>query len=216
MNQQTKIGKGVYLVLDPAMETDLLLDKLKQALEGGVQILQIWNNWPRSYSLAQKQALIEAIWGISSGYGAPLLINDEWQLLQNSELSGVHFDHIPGNFEGIKSEIKRDFIAGITCTNDLKVVEWAEKNHLDYISFCAMFPSSSIDSCELVQPETLKKAREITPMPIFISGGITTENMADLKDLDFSGVAVISGIMNADTPKKSALAYTQAFNQLKT
>lgn len=202
-------------MLNPAMDTPLLLNRLKQALEGGVQVLQIWNNWPGSFHLAEKQALIKAICDISSVYEVPLLINEEWQLLKDSGLAGVHFDQIPENYEAIKSGIKRDFIAGITCSNNLKVVEWAEQNQLDYISFCAMFPSSSAGSCEIVRPETVKKAREITHMPLFISGGITAGNMTSLKDLDFSGVAVISGILNADAPKKSALAYTHALNQLK-
>lgn len=202
-------------MLNPAMENSLLLSRLKQALEGGVQILQIWNNWPASFTFAEKKALIKAISNMSSQYKVPLLINEEWELIKDHGLDGVHFDEIPKDYERIKAEIKRGFIAGITCSNDLKVVEWAEQNQLDYISFCAMFPSSSVDSCEIVQPDTLKKAREITDIPLFVSGGITAENLTSLNELDFSGVAVISGILNADEPKNSVLAYTHALKQFK-
>lgn len=215
MKDTIKMKSGIYLVLDPSMERSLLLDKLRQALEGGVDIVQIWNNWPDAFCLAEKQALIQEISEISLPYGVPLLINEEWELLKNSRLSGVHFDAIPENFEEIKSAIHRDFIAGITCSNDLSVVEWADKNHFDYISFCAIFPSSSVDSCEIVRPETVKKANEITKIPLFLSGGITAENLKGLKGFDFAGIAVISGILNADNPKASTLSYYQALNQLK-
>ena len=216
MNKNTEIKGGVYLVLDPSVEKHSLLGKIEQALKGGVQMLQIWNNWPDSFQLADKHQLIEAISVVSSGYGVPLLINEEWELLKNNALSGIHFDRIPENYEAIRSEINRDFMAGITCSNDLRVVKWAEKHQLDYISFCSMFPSRSVDSCEIVLPETIKKTREITNIPIFLSGGITIDNMMELKELDFAGIAVISGILTSDTPKESTLAYTNVLNQLKS
>jgi thiamine-phosphate pyrophosphorylase len=215
MKKNLKISGGVYLVLDPAMPQSMLLDKLRKALEGGVQVLQIWNNWPAEADKQTQKALIREIISISSDYDVPILINEEWKWLRETGLSGIHFDQIPANYEGIKSSINREFIAGITCGNDLGVVEWAEKNQLDYISFCAIFPSSSVYSCEIVRPETIKKAREITSLPLFLSGGITPQNISGLKGLDFSGVAVISGIMNADHPKSSTTAYTHAINQLK-
>lgn len=209
------ITRGVYLVLNPSMDKPKLLHKLKEALEGGVRMVQVWNNWPASFSLSDKQDLIRTILHITSAYKVPLLINEEWELLKDTELAGVHFDKIPEDYEAIKFEIKRAFICGITCSNDLEVIHWAGQNQLDYISFCAMFPSISAGSCEIVRPETVKKAREITQIPFFLSGGITTENMVALKELDFAGVAVISGILNAASPQKSASAYTHALNKLK-
>ena len=211
-----EIKGGVYLVLDPSVEKHLLLEKLEQALKGGVQLLQIWNNWPDFCQLDDKHQLIEAIGVVSGSYDIPLLINEEWELLKNNALSGIHFDRIPEDYAAIQSEISRDFIAGVTCSNDLEVVEWAEKHQLDYISFCSMFPSKSVDSCEIVLPEMVRKTREMTKIPIFLSGGITTDNMLELKGLDFAGIAVISGILTSDTPKESTQAYISVLNQLKS
>lgn len=210
------LNGGVYLVLDSGMDRATLLHKLKEALEGGVRVLQIWNNWPASFDLPAKLDLIRAMLAIASAYKVPLLINEEWELLKITELAGVHFDKIPADYEAIKAEIRRDFICGITCGNDLEVIRWAGQNQLDYVSFCAMFPSLSAGSCEIVSPETVKKAREITQLPFFLSGGITTENIGSLEDLDFAGVAVISGILNSKSPRESVAAYTQALNKLKT
>lgn len=215
MKKLDMITGGVYLVLDPDMDTPTLLHKLKEALEGGVRVLQIWNNWPASFDLPAKVDLIRAMLAIASAYKVPLLINEEWELLKDTELDGVHFDKVPAEYEAIKAEINREFICGITCGNDLEVIRWATQNQLDYISFCAMFPSTSAGTCEIVSPETVKKAREITQLPFFLSGGITTENMEALQDLDFAGVAVISGILNAASPQKSAAAYIQTLHKLK-
>jgi len=203
---------GVYLVVDPAMDQSVLLDKVEQSLEGGVSILQIWNHWPAGMRKTDKQQLISYIKELATGYDVPVLINDAWELLKETNADGLHFDSVPEDYKQIKKEIGRDFIAGITCSNDLEIVEWAQKNDFDYISFCAMFPSPSVGSCEIVRPETVRKAREITDMPLFLSGGITPEKMAELDGLEYNGVAVISGILKDDEPREKASNYNQALN----
>jgi thiamine-phosphate pyrophosphorylase len=165
MRKHNTITGGVYLVLDPGMEKASLLHKLKGALEGGVSVLQVWNNWPPSLNLTAKQDVIKAMLEVAAPYNVPLLINEEWELVKDTELAGVHFDNIPEDYESIKAEVGRDFICGITCSNDLEAIWWAEQNQVDYISFCAMFPSPSAGSCEIVSPETVKKARESQRYP---------------------------------------------------
>ncbi|MDX1642675.1 MAG: thiamine phosphate synthase [Balneolaceae bacterium] len=209
-----KIISGVYLVLDPSVQRNVLMDKLKEALQGGIDIIQIWNHWPDSFSADDKEQVIDQILSISNDYNVPVLINEDWELLKDKELDGIHFDHIPDHFSKIKTEVEKDFIAGITCSNDLDVIRWADENNFDYISFCSMFPSSSVDSCEIVRLETVRKAREITELPLFVSGGITTENLPELEKLDFEGVAVISGILNSDSPRESTNEYKELLHKM--
>lgn len=201
-------------MLNPAIEKPVLLEKLEQALEGGIAVLQIWNNWVDTFSMTDKRELIGSIIKLASAYQVPVLINEEWELLKGTSLDGVHFDTIPENYERIKQEIGRTFMAGITCSNNLAPIYWAEKNRVDYVSFCSVFPSSSVASCEIVKPETIRKAREITQMPLFLSGGISVDNMFHLQELDFNGVAVISGILNAESSRQAAASYQDALNKL--
>lgn len=214
MKTWQRISKSIYLVIDPKMHQSSLLRKLEKALQGGVAILQIWNNWPPSFSQEDKINLIKAIEQISSAFAVPLLINEEWEMLRYTPISGVHFDKIPQNYKQIKSEIGRDIIAGITCSNDLAVISWAEENKLDYISFCSMFASVSVNNCEIVSPRIIRKARQLSQIPFFLSGGITIENIFTLQDMDFTGVALISGILYAEDPTEATLTYQRALHQL--
>lgn len=211
MENDNKITGGVYLVLDPAMDEALLLSKLESALCGGLSVLQIWNNWSEG---TNKLNLIGAIAKLSKPYNVPLLINEDWQLLIDTpDLDGVHFDDVPQDYDDIKRKINRPFKAGITCSGNLKTVYWAEDNHLNYVSFCAMFPSPSAGSCDIVMPETVKQARGITSMPIFVSGGITPDNIVELKSrTPFDGVAVISGILSAHNPQEKVQTYKDALS----
>lgn len=213
MNKTNTDISGVYLVVDPSMKQKVLLEKVEQALDGGVNILQVWNHWPGGMSKPDKEQLITYITEMAADYDVPVLINEEWQFLKTSPLDGVHFDEVPENYDQIKEEIERDFIAGITCSNDLDIVRWADDNEMDYISFCAMFPSPSVGSCEIVKAETVQLAREITSLPLFLSGGITPDKVDDLKGLDFNGIAVISGILKDDNPQQRASDYKEVVTQ---
>jgi thiamine-phosphate pyrophosphorylase len=206
---QTKITGGVYLVLDPAVEPSLLLSKLEAALKGSLQVVQIWNNWQIG---SDKLLLISAISKLCIRYSVPLLINEDWTLLQQTaDLDGVHFDTIPPDLDAIRANLVRPFITGITCSGDLDTVAWAHENHLDYISFCAMFPSPSAGSCAIVMPETVRKAQQMTDMPIFVSGGMNPENTSLLKQqIPFDGVAVISGVLSAENPERKVREYHEA------
>lgn len=214
MTDKLKITGGVYLVIDPAMESSLMLSRLEAALKAGINAVQLWNNWLPE---ADKQACVVAVSEICRAYRVPLIIDNDWELLISTpELDGVHFDALPPDYDEIKQKVARSFIAGITCSGDLDVVRWADKNGLDYISFCAMFPSASAGSCTIVMPSLVKTASELTNMPLFVSGGITPENMLSLRQLTpFDGVAVISGIMSAADPFTQVKLYQDALSQNK-
>ena len=211
MTDKLKITGGVYLVIDPVMDRSLMLSRLEAALKAGISAVQFWNNWLPG---ADKLACITAVSAICRAYRVPLLIDNDWELLIGSPyLDGVHFDALPPDYDEIQRKVGRPFIAGITCSGDLDVVRWADKNGLDYVSFCAMFPSASAGSCTIVMPSLVKTAAELNNMPVFVSGGITPENMLSLRQLTpFDGVAVISGIMSAADPFTQVKLYQDALS----
>jgi len=201
-----KIESGLYLVVDPSMDQVMLFHKLQQVLEHKLAAVQIWDHWLKK---TDKEFVIEKICELCHAHHVPVMINNDWKLLDEFYLDGVHFDEIPGNLEEIRKNLGREFISGITCNNDLTVVDWATQNHLNYISFCSVFPSSTSNSCDLVSFDTIRKARQIISLPIFLAGGISLDNIGKLKELDFDGVAVISGIMSQDEPGLVAKKYLE-------
>ena len=205
-----KITGGLYLVVDPSLGLNVILPKVEKAINGGVDVLQVWNNWSPHQN---KQKLIDSICSLAHAGDIPVIINEEWELITKTALDGVHFDSIPPHLNRIQQTIGRPFICGITCGNDLTTVQWADANQLDYISFCSLFPSSSAGACEIVKKETVQQARRITSLPIFLAGGITLENVDELMDTGMNGIALIAAIMKTDDPQTA----TQAFkNKLKT
>lgn len=204
------ITGGIYLVIDPSMPLQELLSKLKEVTKERICAVQIWDNWEK---VLNKEKTIIAICELCHDHEVPVLINNNWELLNSLPLDGVHFDNIPENYNQIKHTLKDSFISGITCNNDLQIIKWANENELNYVSFCSVFPSSTSNSCDLVSFETVRQARNMTSLPIFLAGGIRIDNMYKLQELDFDGVALISGIMNAEQPAQSAKEYLQLMNK---
>ena len=207
-NKKT-IASGIYLVIDPSMDEQTLLDKLKLVLTKKIAGVQVWDNFKKE---TNKEILIQKIHEQCKEQQVPLLINNHWEFVASLKLEGVHFDKIPKDINAIKKKINRDFIIGLTCENDLEHVKWAKTNNVDYISFCSMFPSKSAENCEIVQFETVQKASEIFKNPLFLAGGINPDNSLQLNVLEYNGIAVISGIMDAERPD---LAIDKYYENLK-
>lgn len=206
---QKKINPGIYLVVDPSLGPVKIASQLEKVRYENFAAIQIWDN-PKEVITPE---IIESVCSIFKDTNIPVLINNQWEYLKKYALDGVHFDSLPTNLEQINKELNRDFIKGITLTNDIRELEQIEKMGFDYLSFCSIFPSATSNSCHLVNFETIKACREKSNIPIFLSGGIEPENINQLQELDFDGVAVVSGIMKVSNPKEAFEKYT---DELKT
>ena len=209
MNKKS-IKAGIYLVVDPSMEELTLLRKLQISLEKGIAAVQIWDNFK---NVTNVEGLVQKICTLCANHNTPVFINNRWEFLKTMDLDGIHFDEIPTQLEEIKKEINNEVLIGLTCGNNLDHVKWAADNQLDYISFCSMFPSPSAIDCEIVSQETVKKAAQIFDKPLFLAGGIAPENINQLDGLNYHGVAVISGIMNAAHPDEAINEYRKKLNK---
>lgn len=200
-----RIRNGIYVVVNPAQDKKEILSRLTEIKDEAVAAVQLWDN------PAVQAADEELLTGITRIFKnkAPVLINNRWELLKEFDLDGIHFDIIPENLPEIEQELDRDFIKGVTLSNDLHVAVKAGRLQFDYLSFCSMFPSQTVADCEIVHPETVRKCRQLTELPIFLAGGITPGNIKTLEKLSFQGIAVVSGIMNASRPKEMFRKYEQ-------
>lgn len=206
LNMVNKITGGLYLVVDPQLGHSVL-SKVEAALRGGVDIIQLWNNWNIN---DHHEKLIVEVCDLAHRHNVPVLINEHWQWIKEFPLDGIHFDEIPKNWSEIKAKIDRSFITGITCGNEQENILWAIDNKLDYISFCSMFPSSTANRCDLVKSDTIKQTRKISDIPIFVAGGCTAENITTLLSLGINGVAVVSGILKAEDSEATARKFKQS------
>lgn len=205
---------GVYLVIDPSMPADVLLPRLKEAVQtGGICAVQLWDHWTDA---TDQDRIIREVAAICREAAVPVLVNNDQVLLKKHGLDGIHFDTLPAvSPRGIREEAGREVLVGITLGNDLGPLALPGAKDLDYLSFCSVFPSPSAGSCEIVSPETIRRARELTDLPVFLSGGISLSTLPLLEGLPFEGIAVISGVMGDSQAGEAAEAISRSLNQIK-
>lgn len=204
--------QGLYLVVDTKIPEGRLIPIVEQALEGGVDILQLWGETQDNEALRR---IARKILALARTHGVPCLIADDVDVCQSIGADGVHFDgySIPAQTpKEVKQIIGTDKIVGVTCGNSVEKLRWALENGADYVSFCSVFPSASVDTCELVPLEMIHAAKVILNIPVFASGGITAENIHKVLEAGADGIAVVSAIMNASDPKRAAEEFKQQIN----
>jgi len=188
---------GIYAILPADLDTGDLLEKAEAALKGGVRILQ-FRDKKQGYKRQIKRA--KALRRMTHDYGACLIINDSVALACDADADGVHLgrDDAP-NLIQLRIETGDDFLIGITCRADAAFAKSALKDGADYISFGAVWKTHSKPDVPEIGLNRLAKARQIFPdANVCAIGGITVQNIAQVKAAGADCAAVISGLFAAD------------------
>ncbi len=204
--------EGLYLVVDPSIPHIRLLDVVEKALRGGVDIIQLWSSGQDSPDTSR---LAQDLLSLAKQHDAPLIINNNLKLAKAVGAHGVHFDGYDVTPAEAKQVVGMKSIVGYTLGNDLTKLRWAESVGADYISFCAVFPTSSVTQCEIVPVESVKFAKSTTRLTVFASGGINLNNVHLVMEAGADGVAVISAILKANDPEQTARSFKEIICRYK-
>ena len=205
--------QGLYLVVDPTLPHHRLLNIVETALKGGVDILQLWateQNKDKTLGLAKNLS------NLSRDYNVPLIINNNLQLAKEVRAHGVHMDGYDVTPLDARKMLGEQSIVGYTVGNDLKWVKWAETAGADYVSFCAVFPTTTVSQCEIISLHTIRLAKSMTRIPVFASGGISLDNAHLVLETGVDGIAVISSILKAPDPKQAAKSFKAIIRKYKS
>jgi len=202
--------QGLYLVVDPSMPQNKLLDVVEKALKGGVDVLQLWKAWQNRSKI---KGLARELLKLANDYAVPLVINNDLQLAKDLEAHGVHMDGYDVIPVDVRKALNEQSIVGYTMGNDFKWLKWAETVGADYVSFCSVFPTTSAGQCEIISLNTLRSAKSVTRIPVFASGGINLSNAHLVLETGVNGVAVISSILKAHDPEQVAKSFKDIIHE---
>jgi len=204
--------EGLYLVVDPTIPRVKLLEIVEKALRGGVDIIQLWSSGQESSGLLE---LAQDLLGLAKQYNAPFIINSDLKLAKQVGADGVHFDGYDVPPVEVRQALGEESVVGYTLGNDLSKLKWAESVGADYVSFCAVFPTSSVTQCEIVPIESVKLAKSMSKLPVFASGGINLSNVHLVLEAGADGVAVISAILKANDPELVARSFKELIRRYR-
>ena len=203
---------GIYGILPADLATEVLLQKAEAALQGGVRLLQ-FRDKKQGYKRQLKRA--GALRSLTADYAARLVINDSVVLALDSGADGVHLgrDDAP-NLVQLRNQVGDDFLIGITCRADAAFATSALRDGADYVSFGAVWKTHSKPEVPAIGLPRLAKARTMFPAAnICAIGGITGENLPQIKAAGADCAAVISGLFATDDVRAQATAMVNTWEQ---
>lgn len=167
-----------------------LKEVVKESLDGGVTFLQL-----REKTLEEDKFLEEAkeLQALCREYKVPFIVNDNVDIAVSMDADGVHVGQSDMEAMDVRRMVGPDKIVGVSAQTVEQAV-LAEKNGADYLGVGAVFTTGSKADADDVPIDTLKKICEAVSIPVVAIGGITQENVTELKDSGICGVAVISAI----------------------
>ncbi len=203
---------GIYAILPADLDTGELLEKAEAALKGGVRILQ-FRDKKHGYKRQIKRA--KALRSLTHDYDACFIINDSVALACDADADGVHLgrDDAP-NLIQLRNDVGDDFLIGITCRADAAFAQSVLKDGADYVSFGAVWKTHSKPEVPEIGVHRLAKARAMFPdANLCAIGGITVNNIAQVKAAGADCAAVISGLFAADDIQSRASDLVALWNR---
>lgn len=168
-------------------------DMVKEALEGGATMIQL-----REKHLQEEELLAEAneMAVLCHAYNVPLIINDNWKVALRSDADGVHLGQadLPEDLSALK---QKHMIIGVTA----KTVEQAQRAEAlgaDYLGVGALFGSPTKEDAKRISKQACQKICESVSIPAVGIGGISKENLPELKGVPLAGVALISAVFDTE------------------
>ncbi len=170
-----------------------LYEQVEQALQGGVTLVQL-----REKALPETDFLAEAIAirQLCHHYGVPLIINDNVTVAEQSGADGVHVGAEDAAVANIRRRCGRDFLIGATAKT-VAQAQAAQAAGADYLGVGAVFPSPTKKNALRITPAQLREICSSVSIPAVAIGGITAENVIQLRGGGMAGIALVSAIFGA-------------------
>lgn len=191
----------LYAVTDRSwLNGRALEDDIEKAIKGGVTLVQL-----REKNIATDDIIKSAISikSVCKKHGIPLIINDNVDAVIGSDADGVHLGQSDMSISEARKILGKNKIIGATA----KTVEQAHKAELegaDYLGSGAIFGTTTKDDAKKMDIKTLKSITQSVKIPVIAIGGITGENILELRGTGISGAAVVSGIFAQNDIEKAA------------
>ena len=169
---------------------ETLKSQVEKALKGGATMIQI-----REKDLDEKAFLSEAeeLLALCRSYGVPFIVNDNVELAVKIGADGVHVGQSDMNARDVRALIGNDKILGVS-TQTVEQALFAQECGADYLGVGAVFPTGSKDDAEVLDRTPLMDICKAVSIPVVAIGGITKDNVRELKGTGIAGISVISAI----------------------
>lgn len=200
MRAKKQLDYSVYLIADRGITAGDFLDRVEQALLGGVSLVQL-----RAKELSAREffALGEQVLALTKSHAVPMIVNDRLDIALALGADGVHLGQQDLPAGRVRAIVGKDCILGVSVRTRIEAQQATEQG-ADYVGVGAIFPTSTKSDATLTPLTELAAIAGSTGLPVVAIGGITADNAMQVLQQGASGVCVASGILCAASPREAA------------
>lgn len=185
----------LYLVTD----SDILKGRdfykcIEEAMKAGVTMVQLREKNTDGKEFLEKALKLREL---TRKYNVTFIINDRVDIALLSDADGVHVGQSDIDADSVRKLIGKDKIIGVSARS-VAEAQKAKADGADYIGIGAMFSTSTKLDAKEVSFDTLREMTSQVDIPFVLIGGITLDNVSQLKIFNPDGYAIVSGILKYD------------------
>ncbi len=201
----------LYVITDRChVGADRLLRILKDIIPAQGMMLQI-----REKTLGTRDLLqfVNAIHRVARPFRVPCLINDRVDLVLATRAAGVHLRSDSLSVKEARACLGSDYLIGKSVHSSAEALQ-SEQDGADFAVLGPVYATPS--KREYGSPlgvGALREASRQCHMPLYAIGGITPDRVGCVMDAGAFGVAAISSIMHAASPRDAVKQYAAEFHR---
>ncbi len=193
---------SLYLVTDRSLSRGRpTAEIVRQAVQGGVTCVQL-----REKSCGTREFLEEAraVKAALAGTGVPLIINDRLDVALAAGADGVHLGQRDMPLAEARRLAPAGWIVGVSAESVADAVQ-AERDGADYVGASPVFATpTKTDTASPLGLDGLRAVCAAVKIPVVAIGGIHAGNAHAVRAAGAAGLAVVSAIVAAESPRAAA------------
>jgi thiamine-phosphate pyrophosphorylase len=194
---------SLYLVTDRTLSLGRSLEYVvEEAVKGGVTMVQLREKKSSSKEFYEQAIILKKC---LKPYNIPLIINDRLDIALACDADGLHIGQNDLPCHLVRKLFGKNKIIGLSVESVQDALD-ANESDVDYIGISPVFNTSTkIDTAPSLGLEGVSEINKISRFPSVAIGGINKTNAAGVMQAGAGGIAVVSAIMSAESPREAAL-----------
>lgn len=190
----------LYVLVTDALCRASLVGTVKEALQGGAQVIQL-----REKEIDDRILLAHArnVRQLTRDAGALFIVNDRPDIAALSDADGVHLGQDDLPIHAARRLLGPDALLGVS-THDLAQLRAAVLSGAAYVGIGPTFASPTKEFAQLAGLDFVRHASATTTLPAFALGGITLANVDAVLQAGARRIAVSAAVCAADDPRAAA------------
>jgi thiamine-phosphate pyrophosphorylase len=205
-----KALRGLYAITPDIADTARLVGLVRQALAGGVRLVQYRN---KAAGAVLRRAQAQALLARCRERDAALIVNDDLDLAVAIGADGVHLGRDDGATAMARKRLGNGGLLGVSCYDQLERAREAAAAGADYVAFGSIYASPTKPAAVRAPLALLTEAKRELGLSVAAIGGITVGNASDIIAAGADLLAVISDLFEAPDVTARARAYARLFSE---